>query len=170
VRRTEHVVVAAALIAGLGVLSMCRRRDAEQDTEAIGRAASQAMAALDRANDELAVWFPASMKELLGPILTDPAAASRRMDADLLPKLDAYLAVADDAVAKADVYQAQLKDPSVQASIDTIRRRTAAIHELRHTLAGVRDDLARPDLTPADLDRIASTLSAAGARALINGR
>jgi hypothetical protein len=132
-----------------------------------GRAASQAMAALNRANDELAIWYPASTKELLGPMLTDPAAASRRMDVDLLPKLDAYLAIADDAVRKADAYQAQLKDPSVQASIDTIRRRTAAIHELRHTLAGVRDDLARGDLTQSDLERIASTLSAAGARVLL---
>jgi len=161
----RRLVVAAALTAALGALAMCRRRDDADD--ATGRAASQAMAALNRASDELAVWFPASTRELVGLILRDPPSASRRMDAELLPKLDAYLAVADDAVRKADAYQAQLKDPSVQGSIDTIRRRTASLHELRHTLASVRDDLARSDLTQADLDRIASTLSSAGVRVLL---
>jgi hypothetical protein len=169
VQQVGHVVATLALIAGIGILPGCRRRDARQaeDTEATGRAATQAMATFNQANDELAVWFPASTRELPGLILVDPAGASRRMDAELLPKLDAYLAVADNALATADAYQATLKDPSVQTAIDTIRRRTAAIRDLHRTLVGVRDDLARGDLTPADLERIASTLSAVGVRVLI---
>jgi hypothetical protein len=167
-RRTRHLVIAASLLAALAVLPTCGRPDAAntEDVEATGRAATQAMAALDRASDDLAAWLPLSTKELGGLLLTSPLAASRQIDADLLPKLDAYLAVADDALAKADAYQAHLKDPSIQSEIDTIRRRTGALHDLRRTLAGVRDDLARSDLTPDDLDRIASTLSAAGVRAL----
>lgn len=165
-RRTAQLLIAATVLAA--VVSACRR-DAGQsdDTDATAHAASQAMAALNRANDELADWYPASTTELLHLILTSPAAASRQMDADLLPKLDAYLAVADDAVTKAAAYQARLKDPDVQTSLDTIRRRTAAIHDLRRTLATVRDELARDDLTPADLERIGSTLSAAGTRVLL---
>lgn len=164
-RRSGHVVVAAAVIAAIAVLPACRR-DAKraEATDAPGRAASQAMAALNEANDELAIWFPASAKELTRLILADPPAGSRHLDIELLPRLDAYLALADDAVEKAVAYQAQLQDPSVQTSIDTIRRRTAAIHQLRVTLAGIRDDLARPGLTADDLERIATTLSTAGAQ------
>ncbi len=41
------------------------------------------------------VVFAASTKELTGLILADPAKGSQHLDVELLPRLDAYLALAD---------------------------------------------------------------------------
>jgi len=120
------------------------------------------MAALTRASDELAVWFPKAVTGLAGSIAFDPVAASRRIGADILPRLDAYLTTADNALAKADAYRARVKDASVQGALETIRRRTSAAHELRRTFARVQAQLAAGNLSPADLERIGAELSSAG--------
>jgi len=161
--RPARIVVVALLIGGLGAVAVCRRRAADEaeDTERLAGAAARAMAELNQGNDDLAVWFPSAMRDVTGTMLRDPAGASRQMSTDVLRRLDAYLLSADRALAAADAYQARKPDTSVQSALDTIRRRTAAMHELRNTLAAVRDDLARDNVSQADLERIASTLSSA---------
>ncbi len=167
--RHLRFVVAALLVAGLGGVALWRRHVADEveATERAGRVASKAMADLNQANEDLVAWFPSAMRDLAGPLVLDPPGASRRISTEVLPKLDAYLATADRALATADAYQERKPDASVESALDTIRRRTAATHELRSTLAGVRDELARGNLSPADHERITSTLSSAGMRLLI---
>lgn len=168
-RHVLRIGLALAVLAGLGLYLVRRDRLADRiaERDRAGRDATAAMAALNPANEDLARWFPPAMSALAGPLVLDPRAASRQLDVDVLPRLDAYLRTADHALATADAYQAQLRDPSLGGAFASIRRRTAALHELRATFAGVRDELARGTPSPADLERITSLFSTGAIRVLL---
>ena len=159
----RRIILPLVLACGLAGYVVYRQRgQADVATvQELERDATAAMAALNQANTELLTWLPTSISALVTPLVTDPPAAGRAIGADLLPRLDAYLVVADRAVTAAAAYLERQPDPSITPMLDSIRRRTAALHQLRASLATTRDDLLRPGLTSADLEAIAARLSGA---------
>ena len=128
-----------------------------------GEKAVAAMKQYNQASQDLETWFPEQLHALEKKLIFDPAGAAKQLGDELLPKLDAYLTTAEQAVTASELYLAT--NPAVGsdtvANVDKIRRRVVALHAARDALAKAKDDLvAHPGL--ADLERIGKDLAAAG--------
>jgi hypothetical protein len=166
-----RLAIAILILGGLGAVAFMwrSRADDAEATERAGREATEAMKALNQADDELPIWFAPAISQLTATIFTDPQASAKVISDTLLPKIDAYLAVADHALETADAYLARKPDPSLTPSIDKIKKRTAAMHDARKTFDDMRQDLSRGNLSPDDLDRVAKKLSSLGLELAIGG-
>jgi len=128
-----------------------------------GAKAAAAMQQYTQASKDLETWFPEQLHALEKKLILDPAGAAKQLGDELLPKLDAYLTTAEQAVSMSELYLAT--NPAVGsdtvANVDKIRRRVASLHAARDALAKAKDDLvAHPGLS--DLERIGKDLAAAG--------
>jgi hypothetical protein len=167
----SRIVVFALMIALSGAFVAWRYRlanNAEQVANARTEA-TEAMAALNKADADIATWLPSATTSLASQFVLDFGGAKRKINTELLPKIDAYLATSTKALAAAGPYLALdkevSKDTSIQSALVKIRQRTTWINEARTTFVAIGNESDTP--SPADLERISQSLSAVAMKMLL---
>jgi hypothetical protein len=145
------------VVAASAALSACRRGPTADE---LGHQAAQAMADYRAAMAQETVPLRDGLSALSTDLAMDPAGAPAVVAQRVLPSLDHILAAADRALERADAYVATGAvelDAHTRANLDSIRRRTASLHQLRDVVA-----LARAPLDRDAAQRVLSRLGGAG--------
>jgi hypothetical protein len=167
-----RLAIFALIIALSGALVAWRHRLANNDEQAANARteATEAMAALNKADADFATWLPSVTTSLASQFVLDFASAKHKIKAELLPKIDEYLATSNKALAAAGRYLALdkevSKDTSIQSALVKIRQHTTSLNEARTTFVAIGNESDTP--SPADLERISASLLAVATKMLMS--
>src|SRR5688572_6765927 len=106
--------------------SSSRGSDAER-----AKAASQAMAELDTANDTFPKQISAELSGLGASVMMGTEGAADRIKTKILPLIDSYLATIERAVTTADTYMENKDDAETKQAIERIRKRGDGFRKAR---------------------------------------
>jgi hypothetical protein len=116
------------------------------------KAASQAMAELNTADDTLPTQITRELSALGASVMMGTEGAADRIKTKILPLVDSYLATIDRAVTTADAYLADKNDAETKQALEKIRKRGEAFRKARARFVEL-EQKARAGISADDLGK-----------------
>jgi hypothetical protein len=116
------------------------------------KAASQAMAELNTADDTFPKQITGELSGLGASLMMGTEGAADRIKTKILPLVDSYLATIDRAVTTADAYLADKNDEPTKLALDKISKRGEAFRKARTRFVEL-EQKARAGISVDDLGK-----------------